>query len=1114
MIDELKNTLINLRVENTHFNTNDLLVHVDRENPALFFANPQTSYPISEFPKRILTETSRYLKETGVNVLCVTSHLVELELGDKQVFAPLVLTPVEYKINRKKNVIELHFIEEEQFINPFLRFHLENQLELSLSESVDELLPFLNEHEFKNYQLDAIVIGNFHHHRYQIVKELDDLISLSLNSSSINQLLGFGKEVQLDSLKLCPDNLFFTDTDHDHVFEQLKTSNLVIQGPPGTGKSQVLSNLLGKLIAQNKMTIVVSEKRAALEVLQKKLSQFNLDRLCFIASSDHLSHTFFKELKSTWDYFEDLNPQNQVNIRLSEQYMDHLQMTLDLLKQENLIGGVSFAEFKTHTKSIQIHQSAFNGQVDSIPEFLKVKEIIASVYNDGLNDVLGHFKNQSLQDEQFVQIDKKLDGWLNQLEEIQERFELTDWVSIQSLTKLAIRCQIFENEYYKRYSALFEPNSKQQKRFFNLRKKYNKLKLEVSRHQQEASHWKKVPSELETKALISTLDKHGLFHRIKLKKWWSEFTHLPVNQAKDALQAHLISTDKFNSLTQVKIDFCDLGIENPEVEVEQLFNTINSISTEEWDSLAQIPSEKRLKITSSHHLLSNLQRDLQLYFNFDNTTNSIEVLRFIKSIFGQLVSRQHQYALLSQNTLNQLKTNSDFDSLERELYASHYSQFKNRFPNLAQFSMRDLSLKIDEIIELQENEARLFAHHIEQQVFNRFQAYHELLNTSSRKLTDDQKKLKQKLRKGKSILVKEFSKSRSHPSLREIYNSEARIWISLLKPIWLSNPVQLAKCFPMEEGLFDVAIFDEASQIPLQNSLGAIHRSKRIIIAGDEHQMGPNTYFKRGDSEPMDLLHQGSYNLKKIALSHHYRSNHPDLIAFSNKHIYNNQLKAFPSFSSPKPIHHIYCEEAVYSDRQNEKEAKAIAKSIESNINSGKTIGVVAFSEEQLNCIWSNLSGKTQERLNTRIEENTAFFKSLENVQGDECDCLFISFGFGKNEEGEFHHRFGPMNTVNGRKRLNVLVTRAKEQIFFFCSIRSIDFKLSSNESVNLLRQWIHFVETYQENELQSFPLNLEPEQHENELTFESIQNQVCSAKELVTLHNVLQKRGWKILYD
>ena len=149
--------------------------------------------------------------------------------------------------------------------------------------------------------------------------------------------------------------------------------------------------------------------------------------------------------------------------------------------------------------------------------------------------------------------------------------------------------------------------------------------------------------------------------------------------------------------------------------------------------------------------------------------------------------------------------------------------------------------------------------------YSKFTAYHKMLITPARKLSETDKELKRRLRRGKAILVKEFGKTRSHPSLRELYSSEAREWIQLLKPIWLSNPAQLSKCFPLEEGMFDVVIFDEASQVPLQNALGGIHRSKRIIIAGDEHQMGPSSYFKKGGSEPMDLLHQSSYHYKVFA---------------------------------------------------------------------------------------------------------------------------------------------------------------------------------------------------------------------------------------------------------
>jgi superfamily I DNA and/or RNA helicase len=1114
LINDLKNILQNLRIESTQFNANDVLVNIDPTNPNLVFVEGDFVFSLTEFPKRILSETNKMLKESGVNALCSVSEVVEIKLGEKKILTPITLFPLEYKINKQKQQITFLKIEDEQFVNPFLIIHIEQTLGINLPNELAELPAFLLQNDFDVQQIEKEVIGNFHHHRYQIIKELDEILELKEASSTLKNLLGFGSADVTAELKLIPDNLFFADIDHEKVFDSINNADIVVQGPPGTGKSQVLSNILGKLVAQNKTTIVVSEKKAALDVIKKKLGDFKLDQLCFIATSDHLSHTFFSELKASWNYFEDFRTTHSTNIRLSEQCIAQLQMTLDLVGQKDLIEGVSFSEFFETTKSMKLDKSAYNSHVDSIAEFKEMKSIIESVYSEKLHTVLGNMKHTTLNSSSFNELDQKIDNWIESLHLLQKRFEITEWIDLQKLTKEAIQCQIFENEYYKKYSALFQPNSKKQKKFIQLRKKYTRTKIELEQIQKENTHWKIVPSEVETKALIGLLKNSTFFSRIKTKKRWNEITHLPFEKAQEELQSHLSKIQQINNFTHLAIEFCELGVDNPEVDVEQIFNTINSVPPNEWEELATIPVEKRSKITASHHLLESLQRDLNTYFNIDTTSNVTAYLIQLKAVFGQLVANNKQYRMLSQNALSGIKHNADFNSFEREIYASHLSQFKNRFPNLAEFTMADLTSKIDEIIALQENEARLFSKMIEEQISRKFQEYHTLLVTSSRKLSEEEKELKARLRKGKSILVKEFSKTRSHPSLREIYNSEARVWIQLLKPIWLSNPAQLAKCFPMEAGLFDVAIFDEASQIPLQNALGAVQRSKRVIIAGDEHQMGPSSYFKSGTKEPMDLLHQANYHLQKVPLSHHYRSNHPDLIAFSNKHIYNDQLKAYPSFKSEKPIQHYFCEDGVFIKRQNEVEAKEIAKAIEARLGDKKTVGIVAFSEEQLNCIWNNLSAKTQDKLTSRIDDNTVFFKALENVQGDECDHLLISFGFSKNENDELHHRFGPMNTSNGRKRLNVLVTRAKETISFYCSIKSTDFKLSDNESVNLLRQWVQFSETYSESEHHHFPHQLNPIEKENTLIFKSIQNHLSSAKELVTLQNVLKRSGWKIEFN
>lgn len=1113
LISDLKNIIQNLRIESTQFNANDVLVNVDLTQTNLFSFEESGVVSLADFPKRILSETNKLMKESGVNALCCAKEVIELRLGEKVVQTPVILFPVEFKINKQKQIISFSKIEEEQFINPFLVFHLEQFLGIKVPDVVDDFSSFLTENEFNVQSLDQFVLGNFHHHRYQIIKELDEIINLKNPSSTLQHLLGFGSDTAINTLQLVPDNLFFADTDHEKVFNSLMLSDTVIQGPPGTGKSQVLANILGKLVAQNKTTIVVSEKKAALDVLKNKLGDYHLDQLCFIATSDHLSHTFFTELKETWNYYEAFTPTLSNNIRLSEQYIDQLQMTLDLIRQKELIGGVSFSEFFETISALKLDERIYNSRVDSISTFKEVKPIIATIYTENLNSILGNIKHSTLNSSSFHELDSKITGWIDDLKKLQNSFELTEWVELQQLTKEAVQCQIFENEYYKKYSSLFQPNSKTQKKFIQLRKKYVRAKIELEQIQKESTHWKIIPSEVETNALLEMLKKSSFTNRLRTKKRWKTISHLPFENAQNELASHLVKIKEINDFTHLTIEFCELGVDNPEIDVEQIYNTIHSLAPNEWEELAKIPLEKRAKITNSHFILERIQRDLNTYFNLDSTATILHYLMELKSTFGKLVAHRDQYKTLSQNMLNGLKYNTNFNSFEQEIYASHLVQFKHRFPNLAKFSMNDLAPKIDEIISLQESESFVFAKIIEEQISKKFNEYHSILVTASRKLSETQKDLKVRLRKGKSILVKEFSKTRNHPSLREIYNSEARIWIELLKPIWLSNPAQLAKCFPMEEGLFDVAIFDEASQIPLQNALGAVQRSKRIVVAGDEHQMGPSTYFKSGTKDPMDLLHQSNYHLKKVALSHHYRSNHPDLISFSNKYIYNNQLKAYPSFQSKKPIQHFYCEGGVFINRQNEAEAKAISEAIEKRLSDKKTIGIVAFSEEQLNCIWTNLSAKTQEKLSLRMDENTAFFKALENVQGDECDHLLISFGFSKKEDDELHHRFGPMNTVNGRKRLNVLVTRAKETISFYCSIQSTDFKLSSNESVNLLRQWIHFSETYTENNQYIFPHALNPAQKGNTLTFKSIQDNISSTKELVTLHNVLKRRGWKIEY-
>ncbi|MEW4491038.1 AAA domain-containing protein [Thalassoglobus sp. JC818] len=89
------------------------------------------------------------------------------------------------------------------------------------------------------------------------------------------------------------------------------------------------------------------------------------------------------------------------------------------------------------------------------------------------------------------------------------------------------------------------------------------------------------------------------------------------------------------------------------------------------------------------------------------------------------------------------------------------------------------------------------------------------------------------------------------------------------------------------------------------------------------------------------------------------------------------------------------------------------------------------------------------------------FIKNLENVQGDERDVIFLSMGYGFNDSGKFTKSFGPINLQNGERRLNVAVTRAREELVFVTSVRSADMDLSGSKSTgaHLLKAYLNYAE-------------------------------------------------------
>ncbi|XOV66026.1 MAG: AAA domain-containing protein [Fluviicola sp.] len=1116
MSKTIQNTIAQLLQECRSFNRDDVLVHADFRKTLPFESFILAPFTSSEVVWKLIKETEKNKKESGVNTLCLaTGFLIH---GDGEFRSPLVLTPLTYTVDKVRSQLILEKVEDASFINPYVeQLLLEHQI--NVPSEVEQIEVTLRQAGFKIDSEALPRFGNFHHHRYAILRELEDLVQQETYSPPLTSLFIDGKSVS-QPLELPKDVLLPADIDHLAVIDSVSNHSTVIQGPPGTGKSQVLTNILGKLLAAEKSSIVLSEKRVALEVLMQKLAAFDLDRLGFIVTSDNASKDLLKKMEENWRFFEQQTFESSLNLRLSEQYTSQLQFSLDVLNQPEAIGGVSLYDFREWMQDLQMENVPFIANPPLVNELQKQKDTLETIFQKGIHRSVCHIRATTFSRDDFSEIVTIFQQWLDALKQLDTHVPFSTWSDLRFVTKQAVLCQNLENHEQRQYADLYKINSRKQKRFLKLYKDWNRLQKEIENFK-ATFVWKRKPSSAEIAQLQQLLssDKESkrtsFLARRKLDREWKKYSELSSSVAMQAMDELYREAGLMYKKSQLIVDFCEIGIYNPEKEVDVLHLSVQSFNKNEWEIIEDLTAKQRSILTDSHKILSDSTSQLQRFLHLEDGTAILSVLDQLIRDFGEINALQKSLQKLDDATLSLLKFAADYPTCESIVASSHWSQFRQRFPSFSEFEMNDLHDKAEAVINAEGVESKQFAQQILSGIQRRFQSYQDLLNTPARKLSEEEKERKKRLRKGKSILVKEFAKTRSHPTVRQLFASEAREWIQLLTPLWLSNPTQISKVFPLDRDLFDVAIFDEASQIPLQNGLGALQRVSHGIIAGDSQQMGPVNYFKSGSSELVDLLHQASFHWKSKMLTHHYRSLHPELISFSNQHFYKGELTAYPAKGIENPIHHYFVPNGVFKNRRNELEAQEVARRIEALIKTNDSLGIVAFSEEQLNCIRQHLSENTLRRLNERIEDGSAFVKSLENVQGDECDHLIISFGYAKDPDGNFAMRFGPMNTENGRRRLNVLLTRARKKLDFFTSVSSSDFKISDNESIDLLRKWFGKLQDIHEPTAEiSLPFDADYTVDGNILTLTKPHVHFKKAKELVTFQSVMQSRGWTIQYN
>lgn len=324
--------------------------------------------------------------------------------------------------------------------------------------------------------------------------------------------------------------------------------------------------------------------------------------------------------------------------------------------------------------------------------------------------------------------------------------------------------------------------------------------------------------------------------------------------------------------------------------------------------------------------------------------------------------------------------------------------------------------------------------------------------------------------------------SKPNISTRNLF-SRAPESIQKIKPVFLMSPLSVSQLLPSGKLFFDVVIMDEASQMRPEDSLGSIARSNQTIIVGDPKQMPPSNFFNTNDKQEdgdeedyIDIPEQSVLDLamnsfKTRQLKWHYRSRNEKLIAFSNRHFYNNSLTIFPKATHNHPSGVEYLNiSGVYKDSTNEKEAYAIVDKVVEliQVNPNRSIMIATMNKKQNDLINQILHEreKNDPVLDQYIQKFSGtleplIVKNLENIQGDERDCVLISTVYGKDSNGSFFQRFGPINGKSGDRRLNVLFTRAKHYVLVLTSMDPDDIVLSSNEGgAYIFKNYLNYAKT------------------------------------------------------
>lgn len=1021
-------------------------------------------------------------------------HLINLPKDDKGVDIKKVIVSVRHAIMDKKgwDVEEIAVISNFSF----KKFVMWNDLQLRKNEIIS------------NSNVEALITGN-----YKLNRSIENIEAKRIE-----------KEVKPYDLKIGS----LVDSSQLEAIKASEISSFVLHGPPGTGKSQTITNMIIHNINRGKKVLFVAEKKAALDVVKDRLSSLGLeDYLLELHSNKTKKGEFLDKIEKSLSLNRDTT---LLNIREKSESLFELKKYLSkyvecLHEKRNsgysLYDLIQKNEKYGEVKTLIMHEESILKQLSSDDlDSIRVESI---AIDNSVNKLIYEIKDHPLTPFKINQYSiSKRDNFnfitQNLVESVRDVISHLSTLLNDECNNLNIGTML---EYIKLLNIVDAYEGSLLINSTVLDTKKVSLKLAFDFAYSTLNKYRMLKDEISHKYKMSVLD----ININKLLIDYSELSHskslfkgkkvksLITVLSDELLELREMSDEEFQKDLKLLEDFRKVR----ETLQNRNDNFIDSFGNAWKGRVTDLEELKLLVYFIENNNLKdfdNVNKKIILKL-VDLKINVSESYEDFKQSYKKLEKCINDLIIdynLDENYLSKISS-EDIETITNNWLSAivdlkNWSIINEHFKKLEDILKIEVKNKSLENIKSFNLQQQIFKSIIEQLIKYYFRSDEVLDSFNGYDFDEKIKLLKEKVNEfnnlsivdtkkyiGSNLMNKRnddnfsddflalqkaiLSKGRGL-SIRTIFNKTSNI-IQDIFPVMLMSPLSTAQYVDPNFPKFDLIIFDEASQIPTDISVGSISRAKNCVVVGDPKQMPPTSFFSSNimnedniELEDLESLLDDclAANFPEKHLKWHYRSEHESLIHFSNRTYYNSNLLTYPSPTNVKSKVKFKNIKGIYkrgSERVNEEEASYIVNLLIKHLKSESkdSIGVVTFNIQQQNLIENLLEEelikkKKLDEKNLNANERI-FIKNLENVQGDERDIILFSTTFGPDEEGYMTMNFGPLNSSGGWRRLNVAITRARREMIVISSFNpeEIDLNRTKAEGVKGLKGFLEYAQNY-----------------------------------------------------